>query len=217
MDLFEAIEQRHSVRSYIDKPINSDIINELEEEIARCNKMGGLNIQLVTDEPEAFSGLLARYGRFTGVKNYLTLVGPKERDLEERIGYYGEHLVLKAQQLGLNTCWAALSYSKGKCQCEIGRGEKLVCVLALGYGENQGVPHRSRPMEELCQAAEPAPEWFARGMAAAALAPTAMNQQKFMIKLEDGRAEAVPTGGFYSKLDLGIVKYHFGIGAERDI
>lgn len=217
MDFFEAIEQRHSVRSYIDKPITSEIIRELEKEIARCNKMGGLNIQLVTDEAEAFSGLLARCGKFRGVKNYLALVGPKERDLEERIGYYGEHLALIAQQLGLNTCWSALSCRKSKCRCEIGRGEKLVCVLALGYGDNQGVLHRSKPVAELCRTTEPVPEWFARGMAAAAMAPTAMNQQQFMIILEDGRAEAVATGGFYSKLDLGIVKYHFGIGAERDI
>lgn len=41
------------------------------------------------------------------------------------------------------------------------------------------------------------------------LAPTAMNQQKFKFVLKGDQVEAASTGGFYSKIDLGIVKYHF--------
>ena len=51
-------------------------------------------------------------------------------------------------------------------------------------------------------------------VACALLAPTAINQQKFKFSLHDGNKVSVKAGlGFYSKVDLGIVKYHFEIGA----
>lgn len=216
MELLEAIQNRHSVREYTDQRIEEEICNELSQEIESCNKEGGLHIQLVTDEIEAFSGTLAHYGKFKNVRNYIGLIGENSSDLEEQIGYYGERIALKAQQLGLNTCWVALTFSKRKSKCVIRKGEKLVCVLALGYGKTQGVPHKSKQIEELCRVGETMPLWFKNGMEQAILAPTAVNQQKFLITLKNGKVSAKSTGGFYSKVDLGIVKYHFEIGAGKD-
>ena len=51
------------------------------------------------------------------------------------------------------------------------------------------------------------------GVEAALLAPTAMNQQKFVFSLKEDRVSIKPGLGFYSKVDLGIVKYHFELGA----
>lgn len=216
MERIEAIKNRHSVRDYTDRKIEGEVLIELRSEIDSCNKESGLHIQLVTDEPDAFSGFMARYGKFNNVKNYIALIGKKDACLDEKIGYYGEHLALKAQQLGLNTCWVAMTFSKGKSKCEVGKGEKLVCVLSLGYGKTQGVPHKSKPLEMLCMVEGDMPDWFRRGMDAALLAPTAMNQQKFMITLENGKVSAKATGGFYSKVDLGIAKCHFEVGAGTD-
>lgn len=89
-------------------------------------------------------------------------------------------------------------------------------MLSLGYGATQGAAHKSKPMETLCPAAGAMPEWFRRGMEAAMLAPTAMNQQKFTISLSGNTVTAKSSGGFYSKTDLGIVKYHFEIGAGKE-
>ena len=136
--------------------------------------------------------------------------------MDEAIGYYGQQVALKAQQLGLNTCWVAMTFRKRKSRCVLSAGEKLLCVLALGYGKTQGVPHKSKPMEDLCQVEGQMPDWFRQGMEAAMLAPTATNQQKFQITLADGKVTAKSTGGFYSMVDLGIVKYHFEVGAGRD-
>ena len=111
MNLLEAIEARHSVRKYIDKPIPQDIIHMLQSKVEECNKLGNLHIQLVINEPKAFKGKMA-YGTFSGVTNYFAMVGMKADDLAERIGYYGEQLVLLAQTLGLNTCWVGLTYNK---------------------------------------------------------------------------------------------------------
>lgn len=216
MELLEAIRRRHSVRQYTDRPIPAEVLAELEAEAAACNREGGLHMQLVSNEPEAFQGIMAHYGSFRGVRNYLALIGPKGPDLDEKIGYYGERLVLKATQLGLDSCWVALTFRKGKCRCTVAPGEKLVCVAALGYGVTHGVPHKSRPMEDLCQVRGEMPAWFRSGMEAALLAPTAVNQQKFRLTLAGNTVQAESTGGFYSKVDLGIVKYHFEAGAGRD-
>ncbi len=217
MDLTQAMRTRHSVRAYTDTPIHPDARAALEREIAACNAQGNLHIQLITDEPEAFGGLMAHYGHFSGVCNYIALIGQKDPLLDEKLGYYGERLALLAQQLGLNTCWVALSFSKRKTRCVVSKDEKLVCVLALGYGRTQGVEHKSRPLSEVCSGMSGAPEWFLRGMEAALLAPTAINQQCFFFSLTDeNRVNVKSTGGFYSKVDLGIVKYHFEIGAGKE-
>lgn len=217
MDINEAIKNRHAVRSYLDKPIPADIISALNAEISECNRESGLNIQLITDEPDAFGGFMAHYGKFSGVKNYIALIGPKAPDTDEKIGYYGERIAIKAQQLGLNTCWVAMSFSKKKSRCTINKGEKLVCVLSLGYGKTQGIAHISKPMEQLCTASGDIPEWFRNGMESAMLAPTAMNQQKFLFSFDGEKVTSRSTGGFYSNVDLGIVKYHFEVGSGKKI
>lgn len=214
MTTLEAIKNRHSVRSYLDRAIPEDIVAQLEAEIQACNEEGGLHFQLITDEPKAFDGFMAHYGKFSGVRNYIALIGPKRNDLDEAVGYYGERVALRAQMLGLNSCWVAMSYSKRNCAAVIAKGEKLVCVLAIGYGAVQGVAHKSKPMASVCQTDGALPDWFRSGVEAALLAPTAVNQQKFQFSLNSDVVTAKSTGGFYSKVDLGIVKYHFEIGAE---
>lgn len=216
MELAEAIKTRHSVRQYKNKPLEENVCIELQKEVDMCNQEGNLHIQLITNEPKAFDGFMAHYGKFRGVTSYFALIGKKTADLEEKCGYYGERLVLKAQQLGLNTCWVALTYSKIKSAFVVDKDEKLCIVIALGYGENQGVPHKSKPETEVIKTDGAVPEWFRNGTQAALLAPTAMNQQKFLLTLKGNKVEAKAGFGFYTKIDLGIVKYHFETGAGKE-
>ena len=208
MEILEIMQQRHSVRQYTDRAIEPEKRTVLDALTQEINRKAGLSVQIIYDDPKCFDSFMAHYGKFAGVRNYIALVGKKAPGLDEILGYYGEELVLKAQELGLNTCWVALTH--GKSKAAVGRGEKEVCLIALGYGVTQGVEHKSRPMQELCTCGEPMPEWFRCGMNAAMLAPTAMNQQKFRFELlPDGTVKAACGSGFYAKLDLGIVKYHF--------
>lgn len=213
MELMEAIKNRHSVRSYTERKIEGTAKKELEKFIQECNKEGNLHMQLVLDEPKAFEGFLAHYGKFSGVRNYIAVVAPKTADSMEKCGYYGEKVVLKAQQLGLNTCWVALTYSKTKSAYSVAEGEKLFAVISVGYGSTQGVAHKSKPLEAVCEENKSYPKWFTDGVNAALYAPTAMNQQKFKFSLEGNVVTAKAGLGFYSKIDLGIVKYHFEAGA----
>ncbi|MDR0638333.1 MAG: hypothetical protein LBG27_05430 [Spirochaetaceae bacterium] len=213
MDILEAIAVRHSVRSYTDQKIEGKILEQLKKTIDECNAASGLRIQLCLDEPKSFSGFMARYGQFKNARNYVAIVGKKSDDFEEKAGYYGETIVLKAQQLGLHTCWVGLTYNKNKITAKINAGEKLLMVISIGYGETNGVFHKSKPIEELCSVHGAMPDWFRKGMEAVQLAPTAINQQKFRFELKDDVVKAVAGSGFYTKVDLGIAKYHFEIGA----
>lgn len=218
MTLQEAIAVRHSVRQYQDKPIEAEKVAQLQAAIAEANADGRLHLQLVTDEPDAFSHGLAKYGRFSGVSNYLVLVGRKGED--ELLGYRGERIVLLAQTLGLNSCWVGLTFAKQPDRYTIAAGEVMHGVVALGYGQTQGVQHPQKPMANYYKAHGTVPEWFLRGMEAAMLAPTAMNMQKFEFELlPDGRVAARTRFSLvtsYLKVDLGIVKCHFELGAGSD-
>ena len=223
MTIQEAIEARHSVRAYKDQPLSEETVKVLEDEIVTLNNEGQLYIQLICNEPKAFQGTMAKYGKFRNANNYLVMAGKKADDLDERIGYYGEHLVLLAQTLGLNTCWVGLSYSKVPGTYELGKDEKIACYIAIGYGETQGVGHKIKTVEQVSNASDITPSWFKKGVEAALLAPTAVNQQKFSFEyvgISNNHHQVRAKKGFsmigYTQMDLGIAKYHFEIGAGKD-
>ena len=223
MTIQEAIEARHSVRAYKDLPLSEEIVKLLEDELVKLNNEGQLHIQLICNEPKAFQGTMAKYGKFRNANNYLVMAGKRADDLDERIGYYGEHLVLLAQTLGLNTCWVGLSYSKVPGTYVLEEGEKIACYIAIGYGETQGVGHKIKTVEQVSNASDITPSWFKKGVEAALLAPTAVNQQKFSFEyvgMNNNRHQVRANKGFsmigYTQMDLGIAKYHFELGAGTD-
>ncbi len=220
MTLQEAIKQRHTVRRYISSPLEQAAIDSLSKNIEECNREGNLHIQLVLNEKRAFTGVLS-YGQFSGVENYIIMAGKMCENLDEKIGYYGQLLVLQAQTLGLNTCWVALTYRKIKEFYNLEEDEKIVCVIALGYGKTQGKGHKIKRPEQVSNVSEDTPEWFLNGVNSALLAPTAINQQKFFFEYsfdESGNRHVVRAkAGFsmfgYTEIDLGIAKRNFEIGA----
>lgn len=223
MTILEAIDARHSVRAYKEQPLTDDVVKMLEEKIAELNNEGQLHMQLILNEPKAFQGTMAKYGKFRGVNSYVVVAGQKADDLDERVGYYGEHLVLFAQTLGLNTCWVGLSYSKVPGTYVLGEGEKIACYIAIGYGETQGVGHKIKTVEQVSNASDITPSWFKKGVEAALLAPTAVNQQKFSLEyvgMSNNRHQVRAKKGFsmigYTQMDLGIAKCHFEIGAGKE-
>lgn len=223
MTILEAIEARHSIRAYKEQPLTEDVVRVLEEKIECFNQEGKLHIKLVTNEPKAFKGTLAKYGKFKNVSNYLVMAGKKSDDLDERVGYYGEHLVLLAQMLGLNTCWVGLSYSKVPGTFVLANDEKIACYIALGYGETQGASHKVKTIEQVSNVSDITPSWFKRGVQAALYAPTAINQQKFYfeyVRVENNQHKVLAKKGFslvgYTHMDLGIAKCHFEIGAGKE-
>ena len=218
MTIMEAIDARHSVRAYKDTPIETEIRNQLDAFVSKCNDESGLHITVRYDDPEGFDSKLAHYGSFSNVKNYIILAGRKTADFEYICGYYGEKVVLYTQQLGLNTCWVALTFNKKKVRELMPSEETLCMVISLGYGESQGYPHKGKSLYDVIDVKGGMPEWFVNGVESALKAPTAMNQQKFCFMLSGDEPSVRVKGlGAYTKVDLGIATYHFEAATGRKV
>ena len=213
----EALYARHSVRNYLDKAIEADKVRLIEEKIAELNAEGNLHLQFKEDAGDTFNRLLNRAMGLGSAPSVIACVGKDTEDLDERVGYYGEKLVLYLQQLGLNTCWAG-TFNKKNIGADVAEGERLVISIAVGYGENQGRERKSKTPDQVTEGKMNRPDWFNEGVEAALLAPTAINQQKFTIHLnDDDSVEITDNGGVLSRVDLGIVKYNFEVGSGRKL
>lgn len=223
MTIQEAIKARHSVRAYKSEPLLPGVVKALEQRLAQLNSEGHLHMQLILNEPRAFQCRMAKYGKFLGVSNYVIIAGQKAEDLDERVGYYGEDLVLYAQTLGLNTCWVGITYSKVPGTYVLDEGEKVACCISIGYGATQGKAHKTKTVGQVSNADDTTPLWFIKGVEAALLGPSAVHQQKFSFEymgMKDGCHQVRAKRGHsligYTKMDLGIAKYHFEVGAGKD-
>ena len=217
MDMVEAMGVRHSVRSYTDRRIEGEVRAKLESYIAQCNAECGLHMQLVCDEPKAFSGMLAHYGKFSGVRNYIALAGRKGAGLDEECGYWGEKVVLFAQTLGLNSWWVGGMFNaKGAARHLTGTGLRVNGVIAVGYGATQGVPHKSKAPSDVSSYEGATPQWFQNGVSALLLAPTALNKQAYHVRGKGSKVTLTCDSGHFAGIDLGIGKYHFEVGAGKD-
>lgn len=217
MTILEAIDARHSVRAYLDRPIPPDVCAALDAFTLECNRASGLHIFIRYDDPRGFDSRLAHYGSFRDVSNYIVLAGRKIPDFDFACGYWGEKIVLRAQQLGLNTCWTAMTFNKKTVRALIPEGEEMCMVIALGYGASQGTPHRGRSFTEVTENA-PDESWFAAGVDAALKAPTAVNQQRFLFTMRDGEPFVRARGiGPYLQVDQGIAACHFEAASGRAV
>ncbi len=215
MTIQEAILARHSVRQFTNQPLSTAQVEALNQLIALSNTAKGLHMQLVTNEPKAFSGILSKFLRFSGAMNYIAMVGRESPYLQENLGYEGEKLVLLAQTLGLNTCWVGGTFSRNR-NVRVDNGEMYVAVIAIGHGLTQGRQHKSKPIESFADV-EGKPDWFRRGVECAMLGPSAMNMQNFHFELKaDGTVKATAKPKAFAGLDLGIAKLHFELGAGKE-
>lgn len=217
MNIIEAMEKRHTVRKYTEQKISDETQNRIKRKIDELNKQHGLSMTLITESKDAFRGFV-KWFIAKGVRNYLILAGNESDDLEEKLGYCGIEVALLAQQSGLNSWWVGSTYHKEKVTEMISAdsGEKVVGIIALGYGATDGKPHKSKSIEEVTEYNGEAPEWFLKGVRAALLAPTALNKQAFLLKADGNEVSIVCNNGIYSHIDKGIVKYCFETGAGKE-
>lgn len=209
-----AINSRHTVRKFLDKPISASIVDKLNRRIELMNKQHGLTMRLVTGSSAPVWGVQKLF-LTRNTDNYLVLSGPDSPNIEERLGYCGIDIALYAQMLGLNSWWIGLTYNS-KAATAVKDGEVTGGIIVIGYGKGPGKPHKSKSIEEVCAYEGEMPEWFRRGVEAALLAPTAVNRQKFMITGRGNEVGITCDIGRWSAYDLGIVKYHFEAGAGRE-
>ena len=216
MTIKEAIKQRHMVRKFTDKPIPADLAELLNARIAENNAAHGLNLKLVTGNSDGIGGM-AKMLLTKTVHSYIVLAGKDRADLDEKLGYCGADLCLYAQTLGLNTWWVGGMFSgKGAMKHLETKDVRVNGVIAIGYGQTQGVPHKSKTAAEISQYNGAAPQWFLDGVEALLCAPTALNKQPYMVRGDGDRVSLTAGEGHFAGIDLGIGKYHFEVGAGKD-
>lgn len=241
----ETIRERHSVREYDGGPLSRAEFDALGAVVEECARESGLDIQLVGDNPEVFN-VIARFGLIRGCRTHVAFVvddakargatsganaaangateadcvemrGARRTAVDEAIGYWGQKIVLAAQDMGLNTCWCALC-SRKKSRAVVASGKKIRLIIAVGHGKTQGFSRKTKSVEALSSVeCAKAPAWFAAAMEAAQLAPTAMNNQDFKITLlSDAKTVRIdaPQSGL-NVIDEGIVRCNFEIAANE--
>lgn len=212
MDEMQAALERHSVRKYTTEPLSEEHVKALNDAIAQVNEESGLDARLVINEPKGFGNLMLKTTGFKNCVNYIAMIGPNDDSLNERCGYYGERLVLLAQSLGLRTCWALLCNKK---HVDVPEGERFAIGISVGYGMNDGVQHKDRPVSEIADLTD-APEWFRKGIECVMLAPSGMNKQPISFSQKDGVVSVHHKDSNLSRFDCGIARYHFELGAGKD-
>lgn len=209
------MKNRISHRRYLPDSLSPTEQDTLEKLVEHCNRKSGLHISLICNRPEPFAGHL------TNVRNYLVFAGQAgDVHLEEKCGYYGEQIILAATAMGLGTCWIGGTYDRNTCLTHLSKGERLVCVAAVGYSASTTSPHHphrsTKSIRALSIGLDDAPAWFGEALAAVQLAPSAMNRQSVCFELlPNGSVRGTATDSeAFSMVDLGIAKLHFELGAN---
>ncbi len=217
-----AIENRVSRRKFEKEPLTGQEKENIIYLINKLNKASGLTMAFIEDGSSAFGKLRKSYGLFTNVRSLILMKGKKnDKDLKEKVGYYGEDSVLAITDLGLGTCWVGGTFDKD--ELTIDSEEELVCVVVVGKVAAPSLTekmvrsamHRKvKSMEERIISDWPLPQWVQNGMKAVLFAPSAKNTQKVMFKYENNILSAQIADDYSMDLiDLGIAKKHFEIAA----
>lgn len=230
MTQWEAIEKRISCRSYQEVFLPEAIVHRLEEKIGTLNAASGLRFVLVrSEEPDRPAVKLAG-AMFSGkVYTAAALIGGDDPVSAEKVGYFGQELVLYATQLGLGTCWVAGTYDAKSLDVTLSGGEKVWDVIPMGYATEKipvkqsmiraAIRRKSRKLESFVEskiAFDELPLWVRKGAEAVSLGPSAVNQQPVNFVWSEGRltARLIKNGHGLGFNDLGIAKKQFEAGAE---
>jgi hypothetical protein len=138
--VIDIIEKRFSSRSYLGKPIASDVRARLADYLATldCGPLGPLARFALIAATEGERDALRKLGTYGFIKSptgfIIGVVQEDEKDLED-FGYLMERAVLLATDLGLGTCWLGGSFTRSSFAKKISAeaNEVLPAVTAAGY------------------------------------------------------------------------------------
>lgn len=218
----KAIKKRISHRCFSNEPVSSSDVLQIQKWIAEANEESGLDIEYLSDGSEAFNGFKKSYGMFSNVRSMLLMKGcSNDENLDVKIGYYGEDLVLKMTQLNLGTCWVGGTYDSSSFA--VPDGKNLICVIVFGNIQKSikdvliraAIRSKNRKgIEERVIADAKLPEEVITGMETVRLAPSAVNRQAPTLHYVHGQISMdVDASVKFNLVDLGIAMRHFEIGA----
>ncbi len=226
MNISEAISQRRSRRTFLNKVLDEADMAWLKTRVTELNHVSNLRMELLNDGSDAFGKLSKSYGFFKGVRTVLAMKAPlSDSNRAEKVGYFGEQIVLEATVRGISSCWVGGTYNQSSSIFNVQADEELIVVIPFGYSENENsfkenlihkLSHRkTKPLEAFYTTDAGLPDWFQNGLMAVQKAPSAMNRQPVQFHFLDGKTTAYIAGEIENLVDLGIAKLHFELGSNK--
>jgi nitroreductase len=199
--------------------------------IDKINEKSSLNIQFIKDGEEGISGFKASYGMISGVKSFIALVGNnKIENFKQKLGYYGEMIVLEATSIGLGTCWVGGTYDNKKCKSHIKFNEQdeLVCIIVIGHTPKElsikekvvkKLNEKNKRLEDIVISNKNnICSWIEIGIKCALKSPSALNKKEISYEIYENKIKAFISSKNhgYEEIDLGISMLHFELGADSE-
>ena len=221
MNLTEAIDIRVSRRHFNDQAIDANITNQINSLIAKYNQLDNLNFKLIDNAALAFKSFLIPYGKFKGIKNAIALsINRNDQNYLEKVGYYGQQLVLSMVVMGLDTCWVGVNFNRKSEVFTIHESEELVAVLVFGYAQDAipktevdkyGITHRSSlSIEDITTNDQILPHHVEEGIVAILKAPSTKNKQPVRVEYKTAQLKlSVNIRRKQNLVELGIAKAHY--------
>lgn len=159
MDAIECIKTRRSIRTYDDKPITKEIL----EDIIDCARLApsANNVQpwefvVVTEREKLIKiAAAATYGPFIADSAACIVVcgNASNKHLLEDGSAATQNILLAARAHGIGTCWVAgwqRDYNPEiKKLLEIPEGIDIVAIISLGYSKSTPAPHGKRELNDV--------------------------------------------------------------------
>lgn len=231
--LIDAVGGRRSRRSFDKTPVPSADLDELAEMASGFRPWPGVRVVVLASAPQSvFAGIIGAYGGVSGSPSALVFIGGRDAP-PEMVGYTGEAVVLAATARGLDTCWVAGVFSRSAAVRLAGLlpDERAFAVSPLGHAQvRESAKERAlfgaarakhrRTFDEIAPGSGSWPAWAAGAVAAARVAPSAMNRQPWRFRLEDGALVVAHAGADIlhtsKRLDCGIAMLHAELGAMAE-
>lgn len=236
---YEAIEYRSSRRSFEDTAISMEDARALEELCERISGNTG-DIRLVFAQKgvdNVFRGALGKnIARIIRPSAYVALIGDaKAPNIQEKLGYAGECVVLEATSLGVDSCWIGGFFSQEgiREQHGVGQDEFVPVIIALGYAnEKKSIPeklikgisksHSRKDIDSISTGLprDEWPEWAKSAIEAARQSPSAINRQPWRFEVGEDYIKVMldtPDNSYSisKRLDCGIAMLHIELGARH--
>ncbi len=142
--MLDIIQRRKSIRSYIDRTLDSEIKSQIEQ-ILTSRQAGffGHTARFVLVEKDTASKQekvkLGTYGFIKGARYFIAGAMQHGPLAEVDYGYIMEGIVLEMTRLGLGTCWLGGTFSRKEYAQVLHLDEShwIPAILALGYAKEK--------------------------------------------------------------------------------
>ena len=144
MDYKKLMKSRKSTRAYKDDKVNKKEIEELLHYFHNCKRLVPdieLEPILFIEGQEVFDkldGIAGYNGRMIQAPSYMVMTSEVKGGYIENTGFVVENMLLKAEELGIDTCWITFPDSLTiKEALSITSDNEVTAIFALGYGLEQ--------------------------------------------------------------------------------